>query len=93
MDFSKLMPLIGMAGGAALAPFTGGASMIPAMMGAGGMAGGAMGGLMGGTPPPPVAPPPIGMTATPKPPTAGQTAQQLQAQMMQRPKPQFGGGM
>jgi len=54
--------------------------MIPAMMGAGGMAGGAM-------------PPPTGMTATPKPPTAGQTAQQLQAQMMQRPKPQFGGGM
>lgn len=92
MDFSKLMPLVGMAGGAALAPFTGGTSMIPAMMSAGGMMGGAAGGLMGGPPPSPVGPPPTGMTAQ-RPPTVGATAQQLQQQMMNRPKPQFGGGM
>jgi hypothetical protein len=93
MNFAQMMPLMGMAGGAALAPFTGGMSALPMMMGAGGMLGGAGQQAMGGgqqmPPPPPAAPPPF----QPKGPSTADNAMQAMTQMMQnRPKSPFGAG-
>ena len=97
MNIQNMLPLMGMAGGAALAPFTGGASMIPAMMGAGGALGGAGSVAMGGgpqgqsmmPPPPPTSPPPF----QPKGPATADNSMHAMTQMMQaRPRSPFGAG-
>lgn len=97
MNFTQMLPLMGMAGGAALAPFTGGMSMLPAMMGAGGALGGASSVAMGGgpqgqsmtPPPPPTSPPPFQPKGAA---TADNSLQSLTQMMQSRPKNPFGGG-